>query len=66
MYLSEYRVEHAKKLLENISININDISSKVGYRDSNYFEKVFKRITGVTPTEYRIRTLQILEKQEKE
>ena len=66
VYLSEYRVEHAKKLLENISININDISSKVGYRDSNYFEKVFKRITGVTPTEYRIRTLQILEKQEKE
>lgn len=53
MYLSELRVEKAKELLEDMTINVKDISAKVGFRDSSYFTKVFKRITGVTPSEYR-------------
>ncbi len=53
MYLSELRVEKAKELLEDMTINVKDISNKVGFRDSSYFTKVFKRITGVTPSEYR-------------
>lgn len=53
MYLSELRVEKAKELLEDMTINVKDISTKVGFRDSSYFTKVFKRITGVTPSEYR-------------
>lgn len=52
-YLTEFRTERAKELLKDISINIKDVSYKVGYRDSNYFTKVFKRLEGVTPTEYR-------------
>ncbi|MFA9379008.1 MAG: response regulator [Lachnotalea sp.] len=56
-YLSEFRVEKAKKLLVDITINVKDISDKVGYRDSNYFTKVFKRIEGITPSEYRIKVL---------
>ena len=63
-YLTEYRVEKAKELLEDFSVNIKDISYKVGYRDSNYFAKVFKRIVGSTPTEYRLLTLQRAQKQE--
>lgn len=58
VYLSEYRVEKAKQLLANVAINIKDISSEVGYRDSNYFAKVFKRVAGETPTDYRLRILQ--------
>lgn len=58
VYLSEYRVEKAKELLDDVAINIKDISQEVGYRDSNYFAKVFKRIAGETPTEYRIHSLQ--------
>ena len=58
MYLSEFRVERAKELLEDIRVNIKDISSSVGYRDSNYFAKVFKRIIGQTPSEYRLTILQ--------
>ena len=61
-YLTEYRVEKAKELLEDFSVNIKDISYKVGYRDSNYFAKVFKRIVGATPTEYRLLTLQRIQK----
>lgn len=54
VYLSEYRVEKAKQLLADVVINVKDISQKVGYHDSNYFAKVFKRVAGVTPTEYRM------------
>lgn len=53
-YLSEYRVEKAKQLLIDITVNVKEISDKVGYNDSNYFTKVFKRIVGVTPSEYRM------------
>lgn len=53
MYLSELRVEKAKELLEDMTINVKDISQRVGFRDSGYFTKVFKRVTGVTPSEYR-------------
>ena len=57
VYLSEYRVARAKELLGDVLINVKDVSQKVGYRDSNYFAKVFKRIAGVTPTEYRMQVL---------
>lgn len=57
VFLSKFRVEKAKTLLEEISINVKEISTKVGYHDSNYFAKVFKRLTGVTPSEYRINFL---------
>lgn len=57
IYLSELRIEKAKKMLTDVSENVKDISQKVGYRDSNYFTKVFKRNTGETPSEYRVRML---------
>mgnify|MGYP000471907576 CR=1 FL=1 len=50
-------VARAKELLGDVLINVKDVSQKVGYRDSNYFAKVFKRIAGVTPTEYRMQVL---------
>lgn len=52
--LAEYRVEEAKKLLVGPIVNIREIGRSVGYEDSNYFAKVFKRITGQSPTEYRV------------
>lgn len=52
-YLAGYRVKEAKKLLEQPTVNIKDVGQAVGYMDSNYFARVFKRITGKTPTEYR-------------
>ena len=56
-YLLHVRLEKAKELLEDMTVNIKDVGSSVGYRDSNYFTKVFKRIVGVTPTEYRTQKL---------
>lgn len=53
-YLTEHRVAEAKKLLAKPMENVRDIGKAVGYGDSNYFAKVFKRITGQSPTEYRM------------
>ena len=52
-YLSEYRIDKAKELLAQPTVNIKDIGRKVGYPDANYFAKVFRRITGQSPSEYR-------------
>lgn len=40
-------------MLEEPTVNIKDIGKSVGYEDSNYFTKVFRRITGQSPSEYR-------------
>lgn len=53
-YLTEYRMEEAKKLLIQPMVNVREVGKAVGYSDSNYFAKVFKRITGQSPTEYRV------------
>ncbi|HBA67917.1 MAG TPA: DNA-binding response regulator [Lachnospiraceae bacterium] len=56
-YLTEYRIERAKKLLEDPRYKIIDISAKVGYSDGNYFGKIFKRVCGMSPSEYREKTI---------
>lgn len=56
-YLNEYRIEKARALMQNPRINIKDISIACGYSDPNYFTRVFKRLTGLTPTEYRLSCL---------
>lgn len=57
-YMTDFRMDRAKELLENVLINIKDVGTEVGYKDSNYFAKVFKRVTGMTPSEYRLQVLQ--------
>lgn len=53
-YLAEYRVNEAKELLKQPTVNVKEIGKAVGYPDSNYFTKVFRRITGQSPSEYRL------------
>lgn len=52
-YLTEYRIKKAKELLSTTNKSIKDISQMVGYTDSNYFAKIFKRIVGEIPSKYR-------------
>lgn len=52
-YLTEYRIKKAKELLSNTNYSIKDISRMVGYTDSNYFAKIFKRLVGEIPSKYR-------------
>ena len=53
-YLNEFRIQKAQALIENPRINIKDVGFACGYSDPNYFSRVFKRITGETPSEYRL------------
>lgn len=52
-YLIEIRIEASKLLLRDRNIKINDISESVGYANSRSFMRTFKKVTGMTPTEYR-------------
>ena len=51
-YLTQLRVDHAKKLLRETRKSVNVIAAEVGYEDPGYFSKVFKRKTKTTPTEH--------------
>jgi len=52
-YLTKVRIDKAKVLLKDVSFNIKEVGASVGYTDSNYFTKVFKRAVGMSPSEYR-------------
>lgn len=52
-YVQNLRVEEACRLLNDDTLKIIDIAEKVGYRDLKFFNKIFKKITGKTPREYR-------------
>ncbi len=52
-YISNIRIENAKLLIRENYERISDISEKCGYANANYFAKVFKEETGMTPVEYR-------------
>ncbi|WP_254450277.1 response regulator [Cohnella herbarum] len=54
-YLMEYRVEKAKQLLTGDRLKIFDVASQVGYKDGEYFAKIFRKFTGLTPSAYRER-----------
>ena len=52
-YLKKLRIEKSRRLLGNTDMNINEIAGKVGFEDARHFGKVFKEMTGMTPTACR-------------
>ena len=48
-YILSVRMEHARRLLEQGNTSITEVSSLVGYKDSGYFSKVFKKYYGISP-----------------
>lgn len=55
-YVSEKRVALARRLLQGSApLSVGQIASSVGFADVNYFTKVFKKLTGLTPSAYRAR-----------
>ena len=50
-YLRDFRIARAENLLLNTDMNINEIAQAVGFSDSNYFSRIFKKIKKITPTE---------------
>jgi transcriptional regulator GlxA family with amidase domain len=52
-YIQNHRIEQAKKLLEAGSMPVDEISAAVSYEDASFFRRLFKRLTGLTPSQYR-------------
>jgi two-component system response regulator YesN len=53
-YLCKVRINRAKEFLkENKNLNIQEVSEKAGFNEPNYFSVIFKKLTGVTPKEYK-------------
>lgn len=55
-FLNKIRVRHACELLNEGNISIAEVGNQVGYSDHSYFCRVFKKISGDTPSNYRRRT----------
>lgn len=52
-YIADLRCHQAAEMLRETNLPIQEISSYVGYMDNNYFVKVFRKVMGNTPSEYR-------------
>ena len=52
-YLSRVRIERAKNLLLNPNLRVSEIAFEVGFQSLTHFNRVFKKIIGQSPTEYR-------------
>lgn len=54
-YLTRLRIDKAREMLKDPEKSIKEICSECGYSDPNYFSRIFKKSTGMTPTEYKER-----------
>ncbi|MBW8683604.1 GlxA family transcriptional regulator [Chitinophaga rhizophila] len=52
-YIQRVKIEAAKKWLENSHKNVNEVMYEVGYNDTKSFRTVFRKITGLSPIDYR-------------
>lgn len=53
-YLTNVRIENAKRLIKNTDMKVYDIAYECGFSDPHYFSYIFKKNTGVTPREYKL------------
>lgn len=65
-YLTNLRIEKAKELLCGNTMAVNEISASVGYPDALAFSKIFKKQTGLSPSEYRGGTVSAKNKKQEE
>ncbi len=52
-YITKYRMNMAMKMLRDIQSRVNEVGVAVGYQDINYFSITFKKLVGMTPTEFK-------------
>ena len=52
-YIIEYRIEKSKEFLKEAQMKLFEVAGKVGYSDANYYAKAFKKMVGMTPSEFR-------------
>ena len=52
-YLTRYRIHKAMALLRDCRIKVYEVAEKVGYQDIAYFSSTFKKLVGISPSEYQ-------------
>lgn len=52
-YIMQIRLEHARKLLQNPYTAVSEAALDSGFADGNYFSRIFRKVYGITPSEYR-------------
>lgn len=53
-YLTDLRIERSKELLRISNCPVMQVAECVGYIDSYYFSRIFKKVTGISPTDFRV------------
>jgi len=54
-YIQRVKIEAAKMRLETSRENVNEVMYKVGYTDTKAFRTTFKKITGMSPLQYKVK-----------
>lgn len=54
-YITDYRIKQTKHLLNNPKNNLEYVAKMAGYSNAHQFSRVFKRVTGIRPSEYKMR-----------
>ena len=57
-YVNKVRIERAKELLKKVDYKIYDIAEEVGYKNSKYFIKIFKKYEKISPNEYKLKNIE--------
>ncbi|WP_430611414.1 response regulator transcription factor [Enterococcus sp. DIV0876] len=52
-YVNRVRIKQAQKLLLQTNQTVSEVGDAIGYNNTNYFSKMFKKLTGITPKEFR-------------
>ena len=52
-YLTNQRIEKAKEMLKSMNYSTQQVGEMVGYENARYFSKVFLKVVGISPSEYR-------------
>ena len=56
-FIADYRMMQAKRLLTTTEFNVKEIAAYVGFSDNMYFSRAFKKHCGLSPTEYKDKTI---------
>ena len=54
-YITQYRIHQAMELLKDCRYKVYEVAEMVGYRDVTYFGSTFKKVTGMSPSDYQDR-----------
>ena len=54
-YIAQYRIHQAMELLKDCRYKVYEVAEMVGYRDVTYFGSTFKKVTGMSPSDYQDR-----------